>query len=49
MLLTVFSAFSNEQIIEFLKQQVTDGNVFTDPETLKKQSFSSKISDERVT
>ncbi|GAX00574.1 FAD/FMN-containing dehydrogenase [Secundilactobacillus silagei JCM 19001] len=43
MLLTVFSAFSNEQIIEFLKQQVTDGNVFTDPETLKKQSFSSKM------
>jgi FAD/FMN-containing dehydrogenases len=41
--LTVFSAFSNEQIIEFLKSQVTDGEVFTDPETLNKQSFSSKM------
>lgn len=43
MLLTVFSAFSNEEIIEFLKSKVIDGHVFTDPATLKKQSFSSKM------
>lgn len=41
--MTVFSAFNHEQIIEFLKAQVSDGDVFTDADTLKKQSFSSKM------
>lgn len=41
--MTVFSAFSHDQIIEFLKAQVSDGDVFTDADTLKKQSFSSKM------
>ncbi|MTV82313.1 FAD-binding oxidoreductase [Secundilactobacillus folii] len=41
--MTVFSAFSNSQIIDFLRAQVNDGQVFTEPETLKKQSFSERM------
>lgn len=42
-MLTVFSAFSNEQIIDFLQKQVTDGEVFTDSDTLHQQSYSSRM------
>lgn len=38
--MTVFSAFSDEEILTFLKQQVTDGTVTTDPQTLRQQSFN---------
>lgn len=43
-LLTVFSAFSQTEMIDYLKQQVSGGTVFTDEATLKKQSFSPRLS-----
>nr|WP_252898613.1 hypothetical protein [Secundilactobacillus odoratitofui] len=35
-LLTVFSAFSQTEMIDYLKQQVSNGTVYTDEATLKK-------------
>ncbi|MDV2577549.1 hypothetical protein RYX41_16600 [Lactiplantibacillus plantarum] len=33
--MTVFRAFSNQEVLDYLATQVTDGQVFTDEETLK--------------
>lgn len=44
--MTVFRAFSDEQILAFLRDQVQDGQVFTDSETLAAQSFSPHLSDD---
>ncbi|KRO04598.1 MULTISPECIES: FAD-binding oxidoreductase [Levilactobacillus] len=42
--MTVFSAYSDEEILEYLISQVKDGTVETDMATLKKQSFNSNAS-----
>ncbi len=42
--MTVFSAYSDEEILEYLTSQVKDGTVETDMATLKKQSFNSNAS-----
>lgn len=39
-MMTVFSAYSDEDILAYLNAQVTDGTVATDKETLQKQSFN---------
>ncbi|WP_461243900.1 FAD-binding oxidoreductase [Secundilactobacillus muriivasis] len=44
--MTVFRAFSDEQILDFLRAQVRDGQVFTDTKTLEAQSFSPHLSDD---
>ncbi|MGQ4559769.1 FAD-binding oxidoreductase [Levilactobacillus hammesii] len=38
--MTVFSAYSDSDIVAYLKAQVKDGTVATDEETLRKQSFN---------
>lgn len=43
--MTVFRAFSNEEVITYLKAQVTDGQVLTDADTLKRYSFSANLTD----
>lgn len=42
--MTVFSAYSDEEILEYLISQVKDGTVETDMATLKKQSFNTNAS-----
>jgi len=42
--MTVFSAFSDDEILDFLTQQVTDGTVHVDAATVKKQSFNPNAS-----
>ncbi len=42
--MTVFKAFSDDQILAFLKDQVKAGTVYTDEATLQKQSFSPNLS-----
>ncbi|AZZ61013.1 FAD-binding protein [Oenococcus sp. UCMA 16435] len=42
--MTVFKAFSNERVLSFLRNQVVDGRVLSDPETLKKYSFNKYFS-----
>ncbi|MFD1392970.1 FAD-binding oxidoreductase [Lacticaseibacillus jixianensis] len=44
--MTVFAAFSNEEILADLKANVSAGSVITDPATLKKQSFSPNLTDD---
>ncbi|ETY75506.1 FAD-binding oxidoreductase [Lactiplantibacillus fabifermentans] len=44
--MTVFKAFSDEEVLADLKAQVTDGEVFTDTATLNKYSFSKNLSDD---
>ncbi|AOG32467.1 FAD-binding protein [Lactiplantibacillus plantarum] len=44
--MTVFRAFSNQEVLDYLATQVTDGQVFTDEETLKKYSFSPRLTDD---
>lgn len=44
--MTVFAAFSNDEILADLKANVTAGSVITDPATLKKQSFSPNLTDD---
>lgn len=44
--MTVFRAFSNQEVLDYLATQVTDGQVFTDEETLKKYSFSPQLTDD---
>ncbi len=44
--MTVFKAFSDDQILAFLKDQVKAGTVYTDDATLQKQSFSSRLTDD---
>ncbi|RRK10389.1 FAD-binding protein [Lactiplantibacillus garii] len=44
--MTVFKAFSNETVLNDLKAQVLDGEVFTDHATLQKYSFSPKLTDD---
>ncbi|WP_395321664.1 FAD-binding oxidoreductase [Levilactobacillus parabrevis] len=38
--MTVFSAYSDEEILDYLKSQVKTGTVVTDEATLRKQSFN---------
>src|SRR5699024_776975 len=38
--MTVFSAYSDSDILAYLKAQVVDGTVATDEATLRKQSFN---------
>lgn len=45
-MMTVFTAFSNEEIFADLKGNVPDGRVFTDLDTLKKHSFSPRLTDD---
>lgn len=40
--MAVLSAFSDEEIMTYLKQQVPDGTVSDDPEILRRQSFSTE-------
>ncbi|WP_125573556.1 FAD-binding oxidoreductase [Levilactobacillus huananensis] len=42
--MTVFSAYSDEEILDYLIAQVKDGTVETDMATLKKQSFNANAS-----
>lgn len=42
--MTVFSAYSDEEILTYLQEQVKDGTVKTDAATLKKQSFNPNAS-----
>lgn len=42
--MTVFSAFSDDEIQAYLTEQVSDGTVITDPKTLAKQSFNANAS-----
>ena len=44
--MTVFKAFSDEEVLADLKAQVTDGEVLTDTATLNKYSFSKNLSDD---
>lgn len=44
--MTVFKAFSAQDVLDDLKAQVTDGEVQTDPATLQKYSFSSRVTDD---
>lgn len=44
--MTIFRAFSDQDILTYLKQQVSDGQVITDPATLKKYSFSANLNDD---
>ncbi|CAM3186475.1 FAD-binding oxidoreductase [Lactiplantibacillus plajomi] len=44
--MTIFRAFSDQDILTYLKQQVSDGQVVTDPATLKKYSFSANLNDD---
>ncbi|VDG21113.1 FAD-binding oxidoreductase [Lactiplantibacillus mudanjiangensis] len=44
--MTVFKAFSDDDIIADLKANVTDGQVLTDADTLQKFSFSKNLSDD---
>lgn len=39
----IFTAYDQSTIIDYLKEQVHDGTVKTDPETLKKSSYSSNL------
>ncbi|KRM11826.1 FAD-linked oxidase C-terminal domain-containing protein [Paucilactobacillus suebicus] len=41
--MTVFKAYSDDEIITFLKDQVKDGDVLTDHEILQKQSYSPNL------
>lgn len=43
--MTVFTAYDNNQIIDYLKSQVHDGEVTTDTKTLKVASFSPNLTD----
>ncbi|MFD1410218.1 FAD-binding oxidoreductase [Lapidilactobacillus gannanensis] len=43
--MTVFTAYDNNQIIDYLKSQVPDGKVTTDTKTLKVASFSPNLTD----
>jgi glycolate oxidase len=45
-ILTVFRAFSDEEVLADLTAQVTDGQVFTDQATLTKYSFSPRLTDD---
>lgn len=42
--MTVFSAYSDDEILTYLKNQVKDGAVLTDAATLQKQSFNPNAS-----
>lgn len=42
--MTVFSAFSDDEIIDYLTQQVTTGTVTTEPAALQKASFNANAS-----
>ncbi|WP_204119995.1 FAD-binding oxidoreductase [Levilactobacillus wangkuiensis] len=42
--MTVFSAYSDEEISTYLQDQVKDGTIYTDEKTLKKQSFNPNAS-----
>lgn len=44
--MTVFRAFSDEEVLADLTAQVTDGQVFTDQATLTKYSFSPRLTDD---
>ncbi|WP_318767283.1 FAD-binding oxidoreductase [Lactiplantibacillus carotarum] len=44
--MTVFKAFSDEEVLTYLKAQVPDGDVRTDAETLQKYSFSANLTDD---
>lgn len=44
--MTVFRAFSNQEVLDYLAAQVTDGRVLTDETTLNKYSFSPRLTDD---
>lgn len=43
--MTVFTAYDQEQIIDYLRAQVPDGEVATDAKTLQSTSFSPNLTD----
>lgn len=44
--MTVFKAFTDQEVLTYLKAQVKDGRVLTDAPTLKKYSFSANLTDD---
>lgn len=44
--MTVFRAFSNDDVLNDLKNNINDGEVLTDDETLNKFSFSKNLTDD---
>jgi len=44
--LTIFKAFSDQQVLDDLNAEVTDGQVLTDAATLQQFSFSKRLSDD---
>lgn len=44
--MTVFRAFSDQEVLTYLTAQVPDGHVLTDESTLKQYSFSDKLTDD---